>query len=363
VSSFVPGLEFSRAFYEEVVRPIVSAAAPKLEYAAALIGPGSEVLGFDTEQSTDHDWGPRLQVFLTVPEYERFAAAIGQALSRRLPPTFRGYSTRFGAPDSEGVRVMAPAGEGGVHGVEISTIIGITQRWLGFDPRRGISLLDWLLTPSQRLLELTAGAVFRDDTGAVGRIRAALAWYPHDVWLYLIACQWRRIGEEEAFVGRAGQAGDELGSAVVGARLVRDLMRLCFLLERRYAPYSKWLGSAFARLACSGAIAPALEAALAARDWQTRERHLATAYELVAGMHNALGITPLVDPETRPFHNRPFRVLMASRFADAARRAITSEEVRRLPAIGSVDQFVDNTEVLSKPAHWRYLASVLSPEC
>ena len=64
----------------------------------------------------------------------------------------------------------------------------------------------------------------------------------------MLACQWSRIAEEEAFPGRCAEAGDELGSAVVTARLARDLMGLWLLMSRRYPPYSKWLGSAFARV-------------------------------------------------------------------------------------------------------------------
>ena len=37
--------------------------------------------------------------------------------------------------------------------------------------------------------------------------------------------------------------GDELGSQVVAARLVREIMKLAFLMEKKYAPYSKWLGT------------------------------------------------------------------------------------------------------------------------
>jgi hypothetical protein len=44
------------------------------------------------------------------------------------------------------------------------------------------------------------------------------------------------------------------GSAVVAARLVRDLMRLALLLHRRYPPYGKWLGSAFAALPAAATL-------------------------------------------------------------------------------------------------------------
>ena len=63
VSGFVPGVRLAGEFHAEVVRPLLEAEFPGLPYAAALIGAGSEVLGFDTERSTDHDWGPRLLVF------------------------------------------------------------------------------------------------------------------------------------------------------------------------------------------------------------------------------------------------------------------------------------------------------------
>ena len=53
---FIPGLELSRRFYIEAVRPILDKYFPSLPHAAALLGYGSEVLGFDDEVSTDHNW-------------------------------------------------------------------------------------------------------------------------------------------------------------------------------------------------------------------------------------------------------------------------------------------------------------------
>ncbi len=53
------GIDLSRAFYTEAIQPLLVKHFPTLEYAAGLIGPGSEVLGYDTEMSRDHNWGPR----------------------------------------------------------------------------------------------------------------------------------------------------------------------------------------------------------------------------------------------------------------------------------------------------------------
>ncbi|MDQ3575649.1 MAG: DUF4037 domain-containing protein, partial [Actinomycetota bacterium] len=169
----------------------------------------------------------------------------------------------------------------------------------------------------------------------------------HDVWRWLLAAQWARIGQEEAFVGRTAEAGDELGSRVVAARIVRDLVRLCFLLERSYAPYSKWLGVAFSRLAAAAELSLSLGAALSAEAYPAREAALVEAYERVAHRQNLLALTRSVDPTVRLYHGRPYRVLGASRFAEACIEAITDLDLQGLPLVGSVDQWVDCTDVLS----------------
>ena len=61
---FIPGLRLGRLFYLEAVKPVLDASFPALQYSAALIGSGSEILGFDTEMSTDH-WGQSRSRFLT----------------------------------------------------------------------------------------------------------------------------------------------------------------------------------------------------------------------------------------------------------------------------------------------------------
>ncbi|MEV6209711.1 DUF4037 domain-containing protein [Kitasatospora sp. NPDC051914] len=347
--SFVPGLELSRRFYLEAVRPLLDEAVPGVGHSAARLGSGSEVLGFDTARSADHEWGPRLQIFLSSRDAACHGARITALLSERLPKTFCDYPTHFAPTDEAGIGVMR-ATDGPVHHrVEVTDPGAWFTAHLGFDARKDITLADWLATPTQRLAEVTAGAVFHDGLDQLAQARANLDWYPHDLWLYLLACQWQRISQEEAFVGRCGEVGDELGSAVVASRLVRDLMRLCLLMERRYPPYSKWLGSAFASTSQAPALTPVLTAALAATDWRTREHHLARAWTAVATAHNQLGLTDPVDPATRPYHARPFQVLHAERFTTALTARITDPDISSLPTIGTVDQFVDSTDVLSRP--------------
>ncbi len=348
---FVKGLTLSRMFYEEAVRLVLESDFPRLKYPAALMGHGSEVLGFDSERSTDHHWGPRLQLFLAEQDYARYQARIKKRLSEKLPRRFLGYPVNFGKPDRFGVRLLEDRGRGPLaHRVEISTLRSFFQAALGVDPYRVLKPADWLSFPQQELLCLTAGEVFHNGLGELNRIRRKLGYYPKDVWLYLISCQWTKVAREEEFVGRCGEAGDELGSQIVAARLVRELVRLCFLLDKKYAPYSKWLGTAFAGLGCSRKMSRVLKKALLAVTWKQREACLSQAYGMVARMQNELKIGKPLSTKVSNYYHRPYRVLHAGRFAEQAREAIRDKAVRdiRTP-VGSVDQFLDSTEALSSP--------------
>lgn len=355
------GLALAEAFYREAVKPVLDAKYRALRYTAARVGTGSDALGFDTPQSMDHHWGPQLQLFLPQDSREDVAAGISATLSEHLPTEIRGFPTNFGPPDAIGVRLLRPIDSGPVqHMVQITTINRFFQATLGIDPDVPLANRDWLLFPQQRLLETTAGNIFHDDLG-LATARSRFAWYPHDVWLYLLAGQWQRIGQEGPFVGRAGDVGDELGSALLAARLVHDVMRLAFLIERRYAPYSKWFGTAFSRLAAAPTLQPILHSVLEARTWKERERCLSRAYGIVAQMHNDLGLTAPLPTEVSSFHERPYQVIPAERFVDALKAGISDASLRSLPDIGGIDQVTDNTDVLSNPRVFQALSALFEP--
>ena len=380
---FIPGIALNEAYYWQAVRPILDAHFPGLPHSAALIGWGSDVLGFDTATSRDHLWGPRLVLFLPAPDFGASRNTIDQALRQDLPVSFRGYSTHFGEPDEAdgGTRRRESIDHGPVaHLIELTTLSDYWQRELGVSPFQEPDPVDWLTFQEQRLLGLTAGKVFFDGLG-LEAVRRRFAYYPRDVWYCQLAAQWALISQEEAFVGRTSQAGDELGSRLIAARLVERFMRLCFLMEKRYAPYSKWFGTAFRRLACSAQIAPLLEAILAAADYAGRDAWFSQVYTALAEMHNALGITPPLETHTRTYsgwHNlrsgveelapddprntRPFQVIFGGRFTDAILKQIQDPAILSLLRTpGSVNQFlVESSDALQSVSFCRSLKDDLT---
>src|SRR6185503_1018303 len=145
-SAFVPGTKLCEQFYHEAVRPILINHFPQLKHAAALIGDGSEVLGWDDELSTDHDWGPRVLLFVEEADTQHSEQII-QALTQGLPYTFHGYPTNWTDPDTsdKGTQVLESVKAGPVnHRVTVQTIRGFILEHLGFDIRQELEPADWL---------------------------------------------------------------------------------------------------------------------------------------------------------------------------------------------------------------------------
>jgi hypothetical protein len=139
-----------------------------LPHAAALWGTGSDVLGYDTAQSTDHGWGPRMQVFVAAADVARAQAALAD-----LPETFRGWPVRYGW---DAVPVQSH--------VRVSTLADWLRGHLGLDPRTGMTALDWLLIPQQILLEVI-GPVLADPDGELRHVQGLLAAFPPQVRLWM----------------------------------------------------------------------------------------------------------------------------------------------------------------------------------
>lgn len=345
MTKFIKGKKLSELFFIEIVKPLLKKHYPNLKYSAGLLGHGSDVIDFDTARSMDHDWGPRVILFLSKWDFKK-KQQISDMFSKELPYTFRGFSTHFGAPDEKGVKVSEKIKSGKIrHRIEIFSIESFFKEYLNFDIKQDISVYDWLVFPEQKLLTITAGKVFYDDLG-LKKIIKKIQYFPKDVWYYLLVSQWTRISQEEHFMGRCGELNDEIGSKIIATRLIKDIMKMCFLMEKHYTPYIKWFGTGFNNLKSSKKLKPILNAVIKSDDWKTREKHLAKAYEYLAKMHNSLKITKSLKAKVDFFHDRPFLVINGGLFASEIKKQIRDPEVKSIKInIGSINQFSDSTDV------------------
>jgi hypothetical protein len=359
---FIPGLELSETFFIEAIQPLIAKHHPNLPYAAARLDWGSDVLGFDTPMSMDHGWGPKMTLYLTPRDLGIYHQTLDHLFANHLPLEVRDFPTHFAEPYADGGVMEKKADHPIHHMVTLTTIENFFDEYLGLDINHPPAPSDWLPLPQQKLRTLAAGRIFHDDLG-LKEIRDQFHWYPHELWLYLMAVQWRRIDQDAPFVGRTGSAGDEFGSQLIAARLVREIMRLGFLLSQNYAPYAKWFSAAFTDLPIALRLKPYLDEVLNCSYWSKREERLNNAYEVLMEYHANLKIPNQTISGLSSFHNRPFIVPDGDRFVQALRSEITDPEVRRLPAhLGNVDQICDNTDVLEDPQNCRALIRSLMDE-
>jgi Domain of unknown function (DUF4037) len=332
-----PGARLAEHFFTSEVRTVVERAVPGLKYLAGRLGSGSEVLGFDDERSRDHDFGCRLTLLVDDVD-EAKIGGIDDHLERELPATFLGQPTRF--PTTWDSRHR--------HKVEVSTVHAFAESRLGVDVTVEFGPEDWLSIPGQAILEVTGGPVFHDTTRDYGALAARLRWYPPGIWHYVLASSWARLAQELPLVGRTAERGDDLGSRLVTARLAGELVHLAFLLDQRWAPYAKWVGSALRQLPIGALLVPPLAAAAAATSWADRERGLCLAAESLGRRQAELGL-PVVGAVTQPFFDRPFQTVNPA-IHQSLMNLIADPQVSGLPVgVGSIEQWCDNVDLMAHP--------------
>ena len=226
------GMELAEQLYREHVRIAIEAEFP--DYAAriavGLAGPGSECFGYDDEISQDHDFAPRLCLWLT----EADAKEIGARLQERY-----GVWTAQYAP----VTAMAQ---------DRSGVIPIPTFYRRFTGCPGVppDALSWLRIPEHLLAAATNGRVFRDDLGQFSAVRSALLdGYPPDVRRKRLAARLFTMGQAGQYnLPRCIRRGDAVAARFAESEFMRAALEAVCLLNGRYAPYYKWLYRAASEL-------------------------------------------------------------------------------------------------------------------
>jgi hypothetical protein len=315
----INGLELARAFYADVIEGLLD-----VPHTACLIGEGSEVLGFDTDRSTDHEWGPRAQIFVDPAEVNR----VRERVDGLLPDAYRGYPTRW----------FSLIEGRDTHHVEINTLEAWLADRLPTIPADEPETASWLAI-------LTA-------------MRQRFAWYPVDLWRWLIASQWHLIGNVEPYLGRTLELGDRRGARLIAARLCRMIMEMAYLQERAFQPYEKWFSRGFSELDAATTLGPHLDLILESEPRSDVDGPVQSALSLLAARHNALDITAAVRPVIGDFAVgvndavRPYPVLNTSELIMATVESITDPALRDLPRVGSVDQLTHADDLMINFTGW-----------
>jgi hypothetical protein len=328
---FVPGLELNHNFYHNIVKGLIADNFPGLQYSASLIGYGSDVLGYDNPISMDHNWGPRMQIFLRDEDYEEYKGKIDELLKWKLPLTYRDFPTNFTDPRFDRTQAMAPTDTYPVrHLIEISTLEQYIKARLPVNNLAVISTEEWLQFTDQQLLELTSGEVFHDGLNTLILLRERLKFYPNDIWLLRIAALWEGISQREAFVGRCGEFNDLLNQKLLTAHIVSLLIKICFYIEKKYIPYSKWFGTGFQRLDCAGKLQKQIIDILSENVPESIESKLALLYEQVIELNNRNHELPVIDNRIRNYYGRPYKVIFAEPIAENFKNNVKDEALKQI---------------------------------
>lgn len=223
------GLELAEAYFKECGLPLIRRYPEYAErIAAGMAGPGSECFGFDDDISRDHDWGPGFCLWLTEEDF----AVIGPKLARdynALPKEFMGFGPRKASPGEE-YRVGPD---------RIDTFyLRLTGR--KYPPRTSE---DWAGMQESNLALAVNGKVFYDPAGDfTARRNALLEYYPEPVRLKKTAYRLFLAGQAGQYnIWRAEERGATFQAKWAEMQFSTETLRILFLLNRRFAPFDKWL--------------------------------------------------------------------------------------------------------------------------
>lgn len=273
------GRQLSNGLFRDAILPTLRERFPEDvdAVAAAAVGEGSDVLGYDDAISWDHNSGPRVAVFLADDRFDDIGDQLFDTLKAALPTHYAGVPLTW-TQWSPALRVL-PLHRYHAQALDRTDLPS--------------SELDWLRCDEQTLLELTAGAIFHDPSGSLEAIRRRLAHYPPAVRHFLLRICFARMSEV-AGVERSIRRGDWIATNHCVAFFVHFAIRAAHLLARCYCPYHKWMAHSLRQ------IGP-WEAALHQRlERLVRTRSLSSVRDEMLHVLTDLGTRVTEELESRP---------------------------------------------------------------
>lgn len=245
-----------RRFYEKYGAPMIHEIFPEYEHriAVGMVGEGSDCFGFDDEISKDHDYGIGFCMWL-LPEDDR---QIGEALQKEYDRLLEEYRQRLinsRGYEADIIELFLKKRRGvfEIHAF-YEDLLGTGAIWNvqedGSKQPEDESgqrepLLDdvWQRLPEERLATAVNGEVFRDDLGTFTAIRDQIrAYYSDEIRGKRIAEKLHEFSQyAQSNYSRMMARKDYVTAKICVAEGMKAAMGLCYLLDRVYAPYYKWM--------------------------------------------------------------------------------------------------------------------------
>lgn len=189
----------------------------------ALVGVGSECLGFDDEISEDHDFSSRCQLFLDDSDYKTYKSNLESSL-------------KIFCKDLESLASNLKDVN-----VEIMPISNFYKYYTLFEngPK---TESEYRKVPMDLLCVATNGKVFLDNLGKFSEIRNRLLnFYPEDIRLKKIAFQLNKMAQSGQYnYSRMIKRGDTVAANIAQGEFVKHYLEFVHLLNKKYMPFYKW---------------------------------------------------------------------------------------------------------------------------
>lgn len=237
------GMDIARDFYDTCGKKMIKEKFPEYEsrIAVGLVGEGSECFGFDDEYSRDHDFGAGFCMWLS----EDDLSEIGQDLQAAYDEIGNEY---------KGYEVKKDSALGG-HRIGVFGTKEFYMRFLGSDVIPS-SMMAWLSIPDSYFAVATNGEVFRDDLGVFSEIRERLlTGRPEDVRIKKMIARMAEMSRSGQYnFMRCVRRGEMAAAHIELSDFMRSGMQLIYLMNKKYAPYDKWLCRGMENLEILGSL-------------------------------------------------------------------------------------------------------------
>ncbi|MDE6743188.1 MAG: DUF4125 family protein [Lachnospiraceae bacterium] len=235
-----------RRFYEDYGAPMIHEMFPEYEHriAVGMVGEGSDCFGFDDEISKDHDYGIGFCMWL-LPEDDRQIGEVLQKEYDRLIDEYRQRLINSRGYEADIIELFLKKRRGvfEIHAF-YEDLLGTGAIWnVQEDVNKPLRDDVWQRLAEERLATVVNGEVFRDDLGTFTAIREQIrAYYSDEIRGKRMAEKLHEFSQyAQSNYSRMMARKDYVTAKICVAEGMKAAMELCYLLDRVYAPYYKWM--------------------------------------------------------------------------------------------------------------------------